>query len=68
MIETMEEMRKECYILTNIKRRTNTNMNIDLHNIESIVNKSSEIGFSNMGSTYLKEALILLLYNPDGDY
>lgn len=72
MIETMEETRKECYILTNIKRRkntnTNTNMNIDLHNIESIVNKSSKIGFSNMGSTYLKEALIFLLYNPSGDY
>lgn len=68
----MKEMRKECYILTNIKRRTNTNtimnLSIDLYNIESILSKSNEIGFSNMGKTYLTEALIYLLYNPDGDY
>lgn len=60
----MKETKKECCI----KRRKNSNMNIDLYKIEGILSKSNQIGFSSMGSTYLTEALIYLLYNPQGDY
>ena len=60
----MKETKKECCI----KRRKNINMNIDLYKIEGILSKSNQIGFSNMGSTYLTEALIYLLHDPQGDY
>ncbi len=47
MIEAMKEMKEECYILTNIKRRKRKikmNINIDICRIDSIRRVSKDAG------------------------
>jgi len=72
MKETMKEMKKECYILTNIKRRKRKrkmNCNIDICRIDSIRRVSKDAGFGlSFGGSIFTEQFIYLLNDPEGDY
>ena len=72
MKETMKEMKKECYILTSIKRRKRKrkmNCNIDICRIDSIRRVSKDAGLTiKFGISTFTERFIYLLNNPEGDY